>query len=222
MRARSGVSDTSSGRLHGRERPEPPYSQSLVSVIKYGRPPTRSRCSSRAAVRAASAGSARCDDLDEISGAIEEARRRNAPVGILLSLAKKLSVARQRASSKPAKMRTMQLEMEALPPSSDAGDEAAGWRSPRSIQRELDRELRFCSEAIAEAEWVRDFGDAAIAEAERLHAERHDEYTRETAVLTIQDAWRRRKAPALAAGLRHEGGGVGERVLVGGALETCF
>ena len=46
--------------------------------------------------------------------------------------------------------------------------------------------------------WVRDFGDAAIAEAERLHAERHDEYTRETAVLTIQDAWRRRKAPALA------------------------
>jgi len=103
---------------------------------------------------AASAGSARCDDLDEISGAIEEARRRNAPVGILLSLAKKLSVARQRASTaKPTtKMRTMQLEMEALPPSSDAGDEAAGWRSPRSIQRELDRELRFCSEAIAEAE----------------------------------------------------------------------
>ena len=46
--------------------------------------------------------------------------------------------------------------------------------------------------------WVRDFGDAAIAEAERLYAERHDEYTRETAVLTIQDAWRRRKAPALA------------------------
>ena len=102
---------------------------------------------------AASAGSARCDDLDEISGAIEEARRRNAPVGILLSLAKKLSVARQRASEPAAaKMRTMQLEMEALPPSSDAGDEAAGWRSPRSIQRELDRELRFCSEAIAEAE----------------------------------------------------------------------
>ena len=117
-----------------------------------GRPLTRARvCPRQARTPAASAGSARCDDLDEISGAIEEARRRNAPVGILLSLAKKLSVARQRAS-KPAKMRTMQLEMEALPPSSDAGDEAAGWRSPRSIQRELDRELRFCSEAIAEAE----------------------------------------------------------------------
>ena len=123
-----------------------------------GRPLTRARvCPRQARTPAASAGSARCDDLDEISGAIEEARRRNAPVGILLALAKKLSVARQRASSgkpKPAaaKMRTMQLEMEALPPSSDAGDEAAGWRSPRSIQRELDRELRFCSEAIAEAE----------------------------------------------------------------------
>ena len=131
----------------------------------------------------------------ELNASLDEARTAEAPVGILLQLAKNLSSARQRAKvgqTAASEMRPMDLKLEAV---ADAAADGPTIVRLASWERTLNREGRLCDEALAEARWVREFGDSVISESERLDLARRAAYARESAALSIQDAYRNFKQP---------------------------
>lgn len=137
--------------------------------------------------------------IANLCASLDEARTADAPVGILLQLAKNLSSARQRAKvgqTATSEMRAMELEAVDLPADAGTAGDEAETVSLAAWERTLNREARFCDEALAEACWVREFGDSVISESEQL-AVRRAAYAHESAALFIQDAWRNFKAPPL-------------------------
>lgn len=100
--------------------------------------------------------------IDEMADSLSEARQQGAPVGLLLELAKNLSVARQRTKAGQhavSAIRTMELEPTGG--GTELDDDAGGAEEsglplmrPAEADALLNRELRLCESALSEV-WYR-------------------------------------------------------------------
>ena len=97
--------------------------------------------------------------IDEMADSLSEARQQGAPVGLLLELAKNLSVARQRTKAGQhavSAIRTMELEPTGGGNELDSGGtEESGLPLMRPAEADalLNRELRLCESALSEVRY---------------------------------------------------------------------
>lgn len=143
-----------------------------------------------------------------LQAAFEEAREHQAPTSLLISLSTRATEARRVEQRNKAELWALELVQDlavanSLPDvptevcvnelveqsTSSFVDATMSFPNPQTSV-EIALELLKCEEAIAEAQWVHDFGDVMRADLDRLFLERQNEFQRESAALTLQDAYR--------------------------------